>query len=38
MRDNEWVVANKNKAGVLAAKLYHGQLVFAKNACTPTAP
>ena len=34
MRDNmhDWVVANENMARVLAAKHYHYQFVFAKNA------
>jgi iron(III)-enterobactin esterase len=34
MRDNmhDWVVANENMAGVLAAKRYHYQFVFARNA------
>jgi enterochelin esterase-like enzyme len=34
MRDNmhDWVVANENMAKVLAAKGYHYQFVFAKNA------
>jgi iron(III)-enterobactin esterase len=34
MRDNmhDWVVANENMAGVLAAKGYHYQFVFAQNA------
>ncbi len=34
MRDNmhDWVVANENMAKVLAAKKYHYQFVFAKNA------
>jgi enterochelin esterase family protein len=34
MRDNmhDWVVANENMAGVLAAKGYHYQFVFARNA------
>ena len=34
MRDNmhDWVVANENMANVLAAKGYHYQFVFAKNA------
>jgi hypothetical protein len=34
MRDNmhDWVVANENMAQVLAAKNYHYQFVFAKNA------
>ena len=34
MRDNmhDWVVANENMAKVLAAKGYHYQFVFARNA------
>jgi hypothetical protein len=34
MRDNmhDWVVANENMARVLAAKGYHYQFVFARNA------
>ena len=34
MRDNmhDWVVANENMAKVLAAKDYHYQFVFARNA------
>jgi len=34
MRDNmhDWVVANENMAKVLAAKNYHYQFVFARNA------
>ena len=34
MRDNmhDWVLANENMAGVLAAKGYHYQFVFARNA------
>jgi predicted alpha/beta superfamily hydrolase len=34
MRDNmhDWVVANENMANVLAAKRYHYQFVFARNA------
>jgi enterochelin esterase family protein len=34
MRDNmhDWVVANENMAGVLAAKGYHYQFVFSRNA------
>jgi enterochelin esterase-like enzyme len=34
MRDNmhDWVVANENMANVLAAKGYHYQFVFARNA------
>ena len=34
MRDNmhDWVVANENMARVLAAKGYHYQFIFARNA------
>ena len=34
MRDNmhDWVLANENMAKVLAAKGYHYQFVFARNA------
>jgi hypothetical protein len=34
MRDNmhDWVLANENMAKVLAAKKYHYQFVFARNA------
>jgi hypothetical protein len=39
MRDNmhDWVVANENMARVLAAKGYHYQFVFSRNAGTAIA-
>jgi enterochelin esterase-like enzyme len=38
MRDDmhDWVVANENMAKVLAAKGYHYQFLFVKNAATPS--